>query len=363
MLDNTFYRLTHDKALTVGYFGGSITEGAGASDASRTSWRARTTAWFRETFPDAGVTEIQAAIGGTGSDLGMFRCEADLLSKKPDLVFIEFAVNDGGTEYASVLAQTEAIYRKIRRANAYTDIVCIITITQAMAKLLETGGEYASRTAHCAVAHCYDAPVLDIGSVLYAEVMKNGGDFLRFTTDTVHPNDDGYQIYADCVRRSLETWAKTADGTYSIHILPPQTLARGHVPENAHMIDCTAADGFVCDGFRVTETSMCGRYPRYIEATEPGASFSFRFTGSTCGFYWMLAKDSGDVLVSVDGGKETLMRSWDHYCKAFNRAGAAFLGGMDVRANREHTVTVRVAETKADESEGTAIRIGAFLIS
>ena len=31
MLENTLYRLKHDKKLTVGYFGGSITEGAGAS--------------------------------------------------------------------------------------------------------------------------------------------------------------------------------------------------------------------------------------------------------------------------------------------------------------------------------------------
>ena len=89
MLDNTFYKLKHNLSLTVGYFGGSITEGAGASDASKTSWRAGVTDWFRVTYPDAVVREIQATIGGTGSDLGMYRCDADLLSKNPDLVFVE----------------------------------------------------------------------------------------------------------------------------------------------------------------------------------------------------------------------------------------------------------------------------------
>ncbi len=359
MLDNTFYRLTHDKALTVGYFGGSITEGAGASDASKTSWRARTTAWFRENFPDATVTEIQAAIGGTGSDLGMYRCEVDLLSKKPDLVFIEFAVNDSGMPYDNILAQAEAIYRKIWNANAYTDIVCVMTTTQAVAKLLETGGEYVSRSAHSVIAHRYGAPVIDIGNVLHYEVLRTGGDFLRFTTDTVHPNDDGYQIYTDCVTGFLAKRKDAADGSYTAHVMPEKVC--GKVAEDACMIDCVTADGFVCDGFTEVEKSMCGRYPRYIEATEPGSTLSFRFTGDTCAFYWMLAKDAGDVLVSVDGGKETLMRSWDHYCKAFNRAGAAFVAKE--LAVGEHTVTVRVAETKAEESEGTVIRIGAFLIS
>ena len=151
MLDNTFYKLTHDKRLNVGYFGGSITEGAGASDASRTSWRARVTEWFRTSYPDADVTEIYAAIGGTGSDLGMYRCDTDLLAKNPDLVFIEFAVNDSWMDYDAILMQTETIYRKIRRKNPNTDIVYIITTTASIASGLEKGGEFTARSAHSVI--------------------------------------------------------------------------------------------------------------------------------------------------------------------------------------------------------------------
>ena len=35
-------------------------------------------------------------MGGTGSDLGVFRLQHDVLRQRPDLVFIEFAVNDAG---------------------------------------------------------------------------------------------------------------------------------------------------------------------------------------------------------------------------------------------------------------------------
>jgi hypothetical protein len=35
-----------------------------------------------------------ASIGGTGSQPGIFRLERDVLSRKPDLVFLDFTVND-----------------------------------------------------------------------------------------------------------------------------------------------------------------------------------------------------------------------------------------------------------------------------
>ena len=361
MLDNTFFKLKHDKSLTIGYFGGSITEGAGASDASKTSWRAGVTDWFRVTYPDADVREIQAAIGGTGSDLGMYRCDADLLSKNPDLVFVEFAVNDSGMAYDAVLCQTEAIYRKIRKHDPTTDIVCVITTTKAITDNLERGGEFTARSAHSVIAHRCGAPVIDIGNLLHFEVLKTGGDYLRFTTDTVHPNDDGYALYTDCITAFLGRWADGASGELKNHPMPSPAAFDGKVYDNARMISCTAADSYTSDGFAFTEKSMCGRYPSYIEASVPGSTFSFTFDGENCGFYWMLAKDSGDALVSVDGGDEISVRSWDHYCKSFNRAGAAFFAkGLPYGT---HRVTVRLADTKADESEGTVLRIGALLIS
>lgn len=359
MLDNTFYKLNNDKKLTIGYFGGSITEGAGASDASKTSWRAQVTDWFRTMYPEADVTEIQAAIGGTGSDLGMYRCDADLLAKEPDLVFVEFGVNDSWMEYDAILGQTEAIYRKIRRKNAYTDIVCIITTTKTIASGLEKGGEFTARSAHSVIAHRYGAPVVDVGNILHFEVLKTGGDFLKFTTDTVHPNDDGYALYTDCITAFLKDWADGTNGKYTEHTLPSPVCEK--VYEDAYMIDCVKADAFESDGFTPVEKSMCGRYPKYIEATAPGSTLSFEFAGENCGLYWMMAKDSGDILVSVDGGEEMSIRSWDHYCKSFSRANLAFIArGLPYGV---HKVSVRVAETKAEESDGTAVRIGAFLIS
>src|ERR1700712_1286122 len=76
-LGHTFQKLRKSGSLNIGYLGGSITAGSGASKPAETSYRALTTRWFREQFPKAQITEINAAIGGTGSDLGAFRCQKD----------------------------------------------------------------------------------------------------------------------------------------------------------------------------------------------------------------------------------------------------------------------------------------------
>ena len=360
MLENTLYRLVHDKKCVLGYFGGSITEGAGASSPS-TCYRALVTEWFRSRYPDAEIREIQAAIGGTGSDLGMYREELDLLSKEPDLVFLEFAVNDGGVPYERILRQGETILKKLYAHNPYTEVVILLTTTGSVCALLEKGGEYVSRSAYFTLAHHYAIPAIDVGAPLHYAVIRAGGDFHTYTTDTVHPNDAGYAIYTKTITEQLTKWLDETT--------VPDMPAKAVLPEplcpmldlDARMIDCGALDGLTTVGFAMVEETRCGRYPRYFASAKPGDSFSFTFTGKSAGFYWMLAKDAGDVVVTVDDGEAMPLRAWDHYCKAFNRAGPSFFA-HDLPYGT-HTVTVKISDDKAEESEGHAIRIGCILVS
>jgi hypothetical protein len=68
---------TAGAVIKIGYLGGSIT--------AQNGWRPKTLAHFQKTWPQAKFSEINAAIGGTGSDLGVFRLKQDVLDHKPDL--------------------------------------------------------------------------------------------------------------------------------------------------------------------------------------------------------------------------------------------------------------------------------------
>jgi hypothetical protein len=74
-LRNVFQKLAAGEQVSVAYLGGSITAQEG--------WRVKTQRWLKEKYPAAKLTEINAAIGGTGADLGAFRLRHDVLQFKP----------------------------------------------------------------------------------------------------------------------------------------------------------------------------------------------------------------------------------------------------------------------------------------
>ena len=90
---NVFKRAQNGEPITAAYIGGSITEGY---NAGTTEFYAKTcTDLLQSYFPDSTVTGVNAGISGTPSLLGNLRLERDVLSADPDIVFVEFAVNDG----------------------------------------------------------------------------------------------------------------------------------------------------------------------------------------------------------------------------------------------------------------------------
>ena len=73
------------ETLSVVFFGGSLTWGANSSNPNVTSWRGRTMQMLQKRYPQAHWTFTDAAIGGTGSTLGIFRLERDVFRRNPAL--------------------------------------------------------------------------------------------------------------------------------------------------------------------------------------------------------------------------------------------------------------------------------------
>jgi hypothetical protein len=130
-LPNVYAKLKAGKEVRIAYLGGSITEQNG--------WRPKTLDWYRKQFPTAHIVEINAAIGGTGSDLGVYRVRQDVLGHQPDLLFVEFAVNDSGAPVDRILKAMEGIVRQTWRAQPTTDICFVYTLTEGMLGDLEGG--------------------------------------------------------------------------------------------------------------------------------------------------------------------------------------------------------------------------------
>ena len=357
MLENTIYRLKNDKKLRIGYFGGSITEGAGATEWDRTSWRGHLTAHLRETYPEAEITEIMAAVGGTGTDLGLCRCEHDLLAGDPDLVFIEFATNDYPFAYRDQLYGYENCLRQILDFKNTVDIVCVFSATKGTEKLILETGNFGSRSVQATLARHYGIPTVDPGEALRLAVAKADGDWLRYTTDTTHPNDEGYLIYTDVmVKFMTAALGGEVPSSLTAHTIPAP-LCREPLVAGKLVDLCDCED--ILGEFTYVDRRFKRRFPHYWTANGVGSTIRYTFEGTGFGLYSIMDDESGILDVTVDGETRTVCL-WDEYCKSFSRGGYAF--AFRDLPEGTHSAEIRVSQNKHPESKGYKASIYAFLI-
>ncbi|MHC4886037.1 MAG: SGNH/GDSL hydrolase family protein [Planctomycetota bacterium] len=194
------------KRLTVAFFGASLTWGANATDHARTSYRARVAQKLEAKYPEARFTFIDGAIGGTGSNLGIFRLQRDCLTYKPDLVFLDFSANDDiYSDGPLKLATYESLARRI-----VTEGNCPFVTVIFPFKWNSTPGtakDMKGRLAHIKIAEAYGAPVGD--AIVHIQNRVAGDSTIPrkvWNIDSVHPGDYGYQLFAEAA------WQGFSDG-------------------------------------------------------------------------------------------------------------------------------------------------------
>ena len=92
-LPNVLAKLKKGGNVRIAYLGGSITNAEG--------WRPMTRDWFDEKYFDAKVDQINAAVSGTGSDLGACRVAHDVLRHRIMLNYEGLAENVNTDEIVS----------------------------------------------------------------------------------------------------------------------------------------------------------------------------------------------------------------------------------------------------------------------
>jgi len=335
------------KTFRIGYFGGSITAGSGASSEAN-CWRCKFTKYIAQKYPETEITEINAAIGGTGSDLGIFRMKRDLLSQNPDMVFVEFAVNDYIRFDSEVYM--ENIVRNILAHNKDTVIVFVYTSTMQMYTEAYSQGKLPhSLISHNKVAEFYNIPVLNMGKVFMDMLEKGEVEKQDIWTDGTHPNDYGYSLYEDFLEKNVEN--------LEIDIINRKESLTDKLYPGA---DLVLAESFSNDKWKLSNNTLCNKLPNYIYSENPGDEIEIEFEGSIAGTYHTTEKTSGDFIYSFDDGEEKSYSTWDKYAMQFERAHYTILEN-DLKKGK-HKLKIRVSEEKNEKSEGRYIRIGAFLV-
>ena len=181
--------------ITVVFFGASLTWGANATDQAHTSYRAVVADLLAQRYPKAPIHCHDAAIGGTGSQLGVFRLERDVLRRKPDLVFLDFSANDDiNSADPETLASYESIVRRLVQAKIPVVQVAFPFKWNINAEQLPG---MKRRLAHRAIAEAYGSGWGDAIELIVHQVTEKKATVDElWNTDPVHPGDAGYRLFA-----------------------------------------------------------------------------------------------------------------------------------------------------------------------
>ncbi|GAB4028860.1 GDSL-type esterase/lipase family protein [Spirosoma gilvum] len=314
-----FEKVKAGQSVHIAYLGGSITEAGGG-------WREQSLKWFQQQYPKSRIEQIPAAIGGTGSDLGVFRLQEQVLAHKPDLVFVEFAVNDNGKKPEPIAVAMEGIVRQIWRANPQTDICFVYTLTGTMASTLAKGYFPLSASVMETIADHYGIPSVHLGlevvklaekgELIFSGKPEDHPGKLVFSADNVHPYPQtGHRLYTEALIRAFGVLHKTATSRKA-------QLKQPLYPnnwENAQMVSAeraTRSPGWqvITPATDSVARKLANRFTFLLKATNPGEQLKVRFRGTHFGIYDVMGPGCGQYRVVVDGKEPILYPRFDSFC-------------------------------------------------
>lgn len=198
--------------ITIATIGGSITNGAKATSENK-NYPNRIYAWFEKTFPNIKVKLINAGIGSTTSAIAAYRINEDVLSYDPDLIVLEFAVNDvNAGDYLK--ASYEAL---VRNAISYKDtaVICLYLSRQT---------KESTQSDEKITGDYYSLP-----QVSELDAYGEYSDWDAMFADNLHPNDLGHARIGLLVDEILTKVLTNLSAAATSYVIPSVNLQDARV--------------------------------------------------------------------------------------------------------------------------------------
>lgn len=289
-------RAAAGEPITVGFLGGSITQGSLAST-PETCYAYRVYSWWRKKFPQSPITYVNAGIGGTTSQFGVARVREDLLAYEPDFVLTEFSVNDDNTPHFQ--ETYEGLVRTILKSG------CALML---MNNVCYDSGNSAQEM-HVPIAEHYGLPSVSMKPTIYAALRRGEMANRDITPDDLHPNDAGHELVAQVIIHLLEKiWSSPREAGLAGDIPRPVTEnryegSRRYQNHNSQPV----CHGFTADPTPQEHITHCFR--RGYTAWRKGDRITFRVEGTCIGVQYRksVTQPTPIAKIVVDGDEETAL--------------------------------------------------------
>lgn len=317
--------------ITIAFLGGSITQGSSA--ASENQYVNQVTHWWEENLGE--VQCVNAGVGATDSYIGVHRVDRDVLLKNPDVIFIEYAVND-----------TNAVFNKYTYdslllkclQDEQTPAVILLMMTQEDGTSLDE--------VHSKLGIYYDLPVLSYKAMVYPEVSVGNITWSQISPDNIHPNDIGHTILSKMITNYLENVRSRLDAIDTTNTQISVENYTEFAYEDAHLVNRKSEEAtkVLDEGEFTQEVSFQTFNDGW--GTRSGGSITFDVTARNFGILYQ--KDTSgtygkaeiyidDVLFGYLDGN--FAGGWGNYVEGYQVYSR--------KATEQHTIKIVVPEGKS----------------
>lgn len=334
--------------LKIAYLGGSITEGSGASNPQNRYASLLTKEYFEKNYANGReVIEINGGVGGTPSDLGLYRMAKDISAEAPDVVFVEFAVNDRNRGETAA-KNMEGIVRQLSKLPKRPVIIFLYTAAQPF----EVVENFIPN--HQKIADYYGIGSINLNKMVTEHVAA--GDFTwekdginTYSGDGTHPNDKGYRLYADYIMEQFDANWDQYFKNYTYQEVPLTNYEYGY----PHLLPATDPSITYSEGDWTRDDSRFNQDNRFedgaMETTAEGATIEFTFTGRSFGVFATRGDEGAKASYVIDEGTPqqkngTINNYYKHNDYNEKPKAASFMACsthlIDNLAYGEHTVKI-----------------------
>ncbi len=301
--------------VTLAYIGGSITQGAGAVPINDQCYAWKSFTQFRDAFaadPDR-MHYVKAGIGGTSSELGVVRYDEQVTcngSVVPDVVVVEFAVNDAGDETEGHCY--EGLVRKIWNGPGSPAVILLFSVF---------ADDYTLQDRFIPYGTLAELPMVSLKNALCPQfdLSAESGRLVsrpQYFYDSYHPSNTGHRIMADCLMHCFMA-ADSSGSTAPVSDLPVYWSSDF---EKVRFFDRRTITQMVssvtCGSFIATDTDIQAVQRNFDRELTPMFPHNWMYDGvehpepfectCTCRLLMIIQKDSGSASfgtaeVFVDG--------------------------------------------------------------
>ncbi|MBO7338941.1 MAG: SGNH/GDSL hydrolase family protein, partial [Lachnospiraceae bacterium] len=208
-------KLRAGEEIRLAILGGSVTEGAGAGSNDK-GYAYQFLDALAEEYAANGKDQIlyvNAGLSGTPSVLGWMRYQQDVvtpLGGDPDLLIIEFAVNDW-QEATNGRAYESMVYEALS-AKEDAAVICLCSVAKTA---------WNTQDSYLTIAKHYQIPLVSLKKALFTPKNETRVAATKYFMDDYHPKFYGHELMKDCL---MNLFAK-ADAA--------ETAEPAEIPENA----------------------------------------------------------------------------------------------------------------------------------